>query len=183
MPGIEELMAMQGGGGGGPPMPSGQGGPPGGGAGAMVQTLQKLMQDPVAMKGMQQYASQMGFQMPGTGGGGAQAGPPPGPMDMPPPMASGPPPGQGPAGRQPMDMPPPGREQEMVSQRMDEAGATWDGTDAPTQNDIERLQAEPTPTNIDSFNEHFGDGMAEKYLDESDDEDGETPEDVAPESA
>jgi hypothetical protein len=179
MPGIEELLGMAGQGGGGPPMPSGGGGPPGGQGQAMVQTLQRLMQDPVAMKGMQQYAQQMGMQMPG--GGGA---PPPGPMDMPPEMASGPPPGQGPAGRIPMDMPPPGREQEMVSQQMDEAGATWDGTDAPTQNDIERLQAEPSQTNIDSFNEHFGEGMAEKYLDEGSDEEGPTaPEDTAPEDA
>jgi hypothetical protein len=51
MPGIEELMAMAQGG-GGPP----QGG--GGMAGALQAKLQELMQDPVAMKGMQQYMQQ-----------------------------------------------------------------------------------------------------------------------------
>jgi hypothetical protein len=67
----------------------------------------------------------------------------------------------------------PGNEQDMVSKQIDKAGATWDGVDAPTQNDIERLMAEPTPVNIKSFDDQFGEGSAEQYLQE---EKGEAPQ-------
>lgn len=157
MPGIEELMAMQGGGGGAPPAPGGA--PPGAGGGqgaAMAQKLGELLQDPVAMKGMMQYAQQMGLDpsMLMGGAGAAQGGPPPGPMDAPPPMAM-----EAPQGA-PMDA------EAMATDAIDGAGATWDGTDAPTQNDIDRLKAEPTDAMVESFDEHFGDGAAAAVIGE-----------------
>lgn len=160
MPGIQDLLALaQGGGGGapppqaGPPMPGGAPMPPGGGmGGALQQVLGKLMQDPVAMRGMQQYMQRMqggGAPPMAAPPGNAQGGPPQGPMDM----TQGIPPGMK-----------PGDEQGMVSQEIDRKGATWDGVDAPTQNDIERLTADPSPINIKSFDDQFGQGAAEKYL-------------------
>jgi hypothetical protein len=158
MPGIQDLLALAqgGGGGGGAPMP--QGPPQGGGGGmggALVQKLQELMQDPVAMKGMQQYMMGMGGGMGAPGA--AQAPPTPGPQDVPPGSM---PPGMEPPAGAPMD------DQQMVSDEIDRKGATWDGVDAPTQNDIERLQSDPSSINIKSFNEQFGEGAAEKYIEE-----------------
>ena len=168
------LLQGAGGGGGGAPMPAPGGAPPPmpggapgpGGAppvGAMLQKIQELMQSPAARQGMMQFAQQSGM-IPGGGGGGAppQGGMPPG---MPAPAGGSPPP---PA----MDVPP-GQEQDMVSQEIDRKGATFDGVDAPTQNDIERLQADPTSVAIKAFDEQFGEGAAEKYLEE---EKGESPD-------
>ena len=159
MPGIEELMAMQGGGGGNPM------------ADALKQKLGELMQDPAALQGMQQYMQQMGGGMGGPGA--AQAPPTSGPMDM----TAGIPPGAEVPGMEPtpgMDIPA-GQEQDMVSQEIDRVGATWDGESTPTQSDIDRLRAEPTQTNIDSFDQQFGEGAAEKVLEEEGG-DTETPE-------
>jgi hypothetical protein len=66
----------------------------------------------------------------------------------------------------------------MAAAQIEGAGNTWDGVDAPTQNDIERLQSDPSPTAIDSFNQHFGEGSAEKYLAE---EGGGETEEAPPE--
>ena len=159
MPNIQDLLALRQG--GGPPPP--QGGPAPGGA--IKQVLAGLLQDPVARKGMQDYMMKMGGGAPMMKAPGApQGGPPPMPMDQPPPMATGDTGGP--------DMAP-GNEQDMVSKQIDKAGATWDGVDAPTQNDIERLMAEPTPVNIKSFDDQFGEGSAEQYLQE---EKGEAPQ-------
>jgi hypothetical protein len=162
MPGLEELLALQGGG-GAPPQ--------GGGGGQMAglqQLLGQLMQDPAAMKGMQAHAQQNGIDMGALmPGGNAQGGPPQMPMDIPVDMAME---GGGP--------PPPDQAEAMAADQIDTAGQTWDGTDAPTQNDIERLQADPSQTNIDSFNDHFGEGMAEKYV-ESEGEEAEASESEA----
>jgi hypothetical protein len=170
MAGIDELMAMaQGGGGGGAPMP-----PPGGGGGmaeALQSKLQELMQDPVAMKGMQQYMQQMGGGMGAPGA--AQAPPPMGPMDMPP--GNLPPGMEAPAGA-----PAPEDAEALATQAIDEAGG-WEGTEAPTQTDIDRLTSDPSPTNIDSFNQQFGDGAAEAVLEGGGE--GDVPEDVPPEAA
>ena len=149
--------------------------PPGGGGqgAALAQKLSELMQDPVAMQGMMKYAQQAGIDpnMLLQGAGGAQGAMPPGPMDM----TMGIPPGAG-GGPQDMQPPqpnmapppgmdiPPGQEQDMVSQEIDRVGATWDGEGTPTENDIERLKADPSETNINSFNEAFGEGAAEEVL-------------------
>jgi hypothetical protein len=180
-----------------------QGGGGGGMAGAMVQKLQQLMQDPVASQAIMQKAQQMGL---GGGGGGdprarmaAQgvteqggfmprgmqgqdsAGPatdgdleammaqaqgmrpdiPPGPergmmgerMDM---MDD---PRQTP-------MPPDGDSPEtrMINQEIDRKGATFDGVDAPTQNDIDRLIEAPTDSMVEAFDAEFGDGAARQYI-------------------
>jgi hypothetical protein len=160
MPGPEDLMALlqQGSGGGAPggmppgmspptgPPPGGggmppQGGPPGMGPG-IAQVLQQLMQDPAAMQGMQKFMQQMsGGAPPGPGVPQGPGGQPEGAGGAPQPSA-----------------------EDMVSQEIDQKGATWDGTDAPTQNDIERLTSDPSPTNIKSFDEQFGQGAAEKYV-------------------
>jgi hypothetical protein len=166
MPGIEELMAMQQGGGGGAPPQAGGGGM----AEALQAKLQELMQDPVAMKGMQQYMQQMGGGMGAPGA--AQAGPPPGPMDMPP---AGMPPG--------MEAPPGAPNAEaLATDAIDSAGG-WEGQQSPTQTDIDRLKSDPSETNIDSFNEQFGDGAAEKVLGEEGGEeaDGDSPPEEAAE--
>jgi len=169
MPGVEELMAMAQGGGGGPPMPP-QGGGGGGMAGALQAKLAELMQDPVAMKGMQQYMQQMGGGMGAPGA--AQAPPPMGPMDMPP--GNMPPGMEAPAGA-----PAPEDAEALATDAIDKAGG-WEGTDAPTQTDIERLSTDPSPTNIDSFNQQFGDGAAEEVLGEGG---GVPSEDAPPEEA
>jgi hypothetical protein len=134
---------------------------------------------------MMQYAQQMGIdpqmiaQMVGGGQGGAppmaappgngQAGPPQGPQDMIPPGV--PPMGDSPGA--PMD------EQQMINDEIDRKGATWDGQEAPTQNDIDRLQSDPSAINIKSFNAQFGEGAAEQVLGESGggEEQGETSPD------
>jgi hypothetical protein len=168
MPGLEELLAMRGGGGGGAPPPS-QGQDIGGMAGALSAKLAELMQDPVALKGMRDFMQQQGGGMGAPGS--AQAPPTGGPMDM----TRGIPPGMEAPPGAPMDMPP-GLEQDMVSEEIDRVGATWDGVDAPTQNDIQRLKEDPSEANIASFNEHFGEGEAEKYIGEAEDEDSPPPE-------
>ena len=177
MPGLQELLAMQG---GAPPMPSSRGQDQGGMAGALQAKLAELMQDPVALRGMQDFMRQQGGGMgvPGS----AQAQPTGGPMDM----TGGIPPGTSAPPGAPMDMPP-GQEQNMVSDEIDRKGSTWDGVDAPTQNDIERLKEDPSQTNIDSFNEQFGEGAAEEYVgqgegaggDTGDESDADTPPDKA----
>jgi hypothetical protein len=175
MPGIQDLLQLAQGS-GAPSQPMGGGGAPGGGmAQALQSKLAELMQDPVAMKGMQQYMQQMGGGMGAPGS--AQAPPTGGPMDMtagiPP---GGPPPGMEAPPGAPMDIPP-GQEQDMVSQEIDRVGATWDGEDEPTANDIERLKADPSQTNIDSFNQQFGEGAAEEYVGSG--EDSPAPPDEA----
>jgi hypothetical protein len=177
MPGPADLMALlQGGGGGAPPgaPPGGAPMPPsGGGGGAMVQALQsklaELMQDPVAMKGIQAYMQQMGGGMGAPGA--AQAPPTPGPQDVPP--GSMPPGLEAPPGAPPDDA------EAMASDAIDKAGG-WEGQQTPTQTDIERLTSDPSQENISSFDEQFGEGAAEKYLEE---EKGEGPDEQAKEQA
>src|SRR5215831_10265063 len=127
-----------------PPMPI-----PGG---AIAQVLQQLMRNPAAVQGMQNYmqgkAPTEGMPMPPS-----QGGPMPGP-----PPAGGPPMPTGDA--------PPGDAEQMAQGQIDKAGYTWDGVDAPTKNDIERLVADPSPEAIKSFVEQFGEGMAEKYIED-----------------
>lgn len=174
MPGIDPRMLM-GGGGGAPPAPGGGAPMPGGGGGgAMIQqVLQRLMQDPNAIKGMMNFMQGMhptqGMPMPPSQGGGMP--PMPGGGQMPP-MPQG---AQG--GGQPMPSEPPPDEgadeggntpEEMVNDQIDNAGNTWDGVEAPTKGDIQRLQENPTPAVIKSFDEQFGEGTAEKYVDEED---------------
>ena len=60
--------------------------------------------------------------------------------------------------------------EEMAQGQIDQAGYTWDGVDAPTKNDIERLKEDPSDEAISSFNEQFGEGAAEKYLGEGEGE-------------
>jgi hypothetical protein len=66
----------------------------------------------------------------------------------------------------------------MATDAIDKAGG-WEGTKAPTQTDIDRLKADPSQTNIDSFNEQFGDGAAEEVLGQ-DGESDEAPNPKAP---
>ena len=137
--------------------------------GAIQQVLQQLMQNPAAMQGMMNFmqgqSPTAGMPVPPSMGGGM----PPGMPGMPPggaPAAPGaPPPGM------PEDMgggmppePPPEDAEQMATDQIDQAGNTWDGVDAPTKNDIERLKEDPNPEAIKSFDEQFGEGAAEKYL-------------------
>jgi hypothetical protein len=170
------LMGMLGGGGGGgppapggaPPGPAAGGAPPmpGGGppmGGMIAQVLQQLMQNPAAQKGMMNFLQGQpptaGMPMPPS----QQAGGPP----MPPARAGVPPPGQGGG---PPDMPPGqggppvDKAEAMAKNAIDTAGQTWDGVDAPTKGDVQRLQEDPSPSNIKSFDAQFGKGEAEKYL-------------------
>jgi hypothetical protein len=148
MPGPQDLLAML-----------GQGG---GGGGAIQQVLSQLMQNPAAMQGMQNYMQGQpptaGMPMPPSQGGGA--GMPPG-MGMPMPQG-GPPMPQG----QPEPMPEgeEGDPEQMATDQIDQAGNTWDGVDAPTKNDIERLKEDPNPEAIASFDKQFGEGAAERYI-------------------
>ena len=243
MPGIEELMAMQGGG-GGPPQGGGmppQGGGGGGMAGAMIQKLQQLMQDPVASQAIMQKAQQMGL---GGGGGAPLPGGAPGqdprmalagprgsetmrggvnPGVMSTEMLAGA--GQGgfsgpstdgaiydtleanqgvrgdlpprPGGpytgyaeeMEPMDdprqtpMPSDGDSPEtrMINREIDRKGATFDGVDAPTQNDIDRILEAPTDMMLEAFDAQFGDGAAAQYLDPEGKSAGTTPKEPAEE--
>lgn len=173
MPGIQDLLALaQGAGGGGAP-PQGAGPPPpGGGAppmgGMIQQVLGQLMQDPNAMKAMQAYAMNM---MGGAGGAP--------PMAQPPGNAQGGPPGMPPQQDMPPGMAPdnaggpPDDAEAMAQGQIDKSGATFDGQDAPTQNDIERLVESPTDTMVEAFDEKFGDGAAAKYINQGDEEKGE----------
>jgi hypothetical protein len=121
------------------------------------------------MKGMQAYMQQMGGGMGAPGA--AQAPPTGGPMDMPP--------GNLPPGMEapPGAPPPPDDAEALATDAIDTAGG-WEGTEAPTQTDIERLKTDPSESNIDSFNQQFGDGAAEEVL-----EGGSAPDDAPPEEA
>jgi hypothetical protein len=68
--------------------------------------------------------------------------------------------------------PPPGPDdaENAAKDKIANAGNTWDGVDAPTKNDIERLKEDPTRAAIKSFDEQFGRGMAEKYLGDEEDQ-------------
>ena len=99
----------------------------------------------------------------GQGAGMAQG---PGNPQAPPPMMP-PPQGMPPGMAPPNAGGPPGDGAEAAAtDQIDKAGQTWDGTDAPTQNDIERLKEDPSASNIKSFDEQFGEGAAEKYVGE-----------------
>jgi hypothetical protein len=74
------------------------------------------------------------------------------PPDMPMPPEGGP------------DMPPEGDPEAMAQSQIDNAGYTWDGVDAPTKNDIQRLKEDPSDEAKASFDEQFGEGAAERYL-------------------
>jgi hypothetical protein len=167
MPGLEELLAMRGGG-GGAPMPPMQGQDAGGMAGALQAKLAELMQDPVAVRGMRDFMQQQGGGMGAPGA--AQAPPTGGPMDM----TGGIPPG--------MEAPPgaPPDAEAMAMDAIDTAGG-WEGTDAPTQSDIERLQDDPSQPNIDSFNQQFGEGAAEEVLGGGGEAEGDAPPEEASE--
>jgi hypothetical protein len=136
---------------------------------AMMQAFQQLMQDPSAQQAMMQGAQQMGLdprmlaQMAG-GAGGMMQGPGGGPQAMPPDMGGAGPSGEG-------ELPPemegaPTDPEQMASDQIDQAGNTWDGVDAPTQNDIDRLMQDPNPEAVASFDEQFGEGAAAEYLGE-----------------
>jgi hypothetical protein len=165
MPGIQDLLQLAQGAGGGAPAPQG---PPGGGVPpqALLQKLQELMQDPVARQGMMQHAQATGM-IPG-GGAPPGAGTPMPPQGAPPGMEA--PPGAPPQGD--------GAEA-MATDAIDSAGG-WEGTQSPTQTDIERLMNDPSEENIKSFDEQFGDGAAEKLLEE---EGGEGSDEQAKEQA
>jgi hypothetical protein len=146
------------------------------------QILGQLMQDPNAMRGMQNFMQgqaptagmpkPMGLP-PGMGPPGGGGGPPPG-MPMPGGGGGGMPPGP--------PMPPDGdmggepSPEEMAQGEIDQAGYTWDGVDAPTKNDIERLKEDPSDEAIDSFDAQFGEGAAEKYLGSGSDDDQPEPD-------
>jgi hypothetical protein len=66
--------------------------------------------------------------------------------------------------------PPQDPAEKMAANKIDNAGATWDGVEAPTKNDIERLKEDPTPSIIKSFDAQFGQGAAEKYLGDTEDQ-------------
>src|SRR5262245_22435846 len=163
---------------------------------AMLQAFSQLMGDPAARQAMMQAAQQMGIppqmiqmgmQLAGGGGGGAppgaamMQGPGGGGAPMPPDMG-----GAGPSGEGEMPPeaegggPPPDAEQ-MAQDQIDNAGATFDGVDAPTQNDIERLTEDPSPEMIKAFDAQFGEGAAEKYLGGEGGEPSEEPEGGGPE--
>lgn len=145
----------------------------------MMQAFSQLMQDPVAMKAMMQGAQQMGIdpqmlQQLAGGGGGGPGGPQ---MPMSPPEGGGQPmppeaevSGEGSEGM-PMDA------EQMATDQIDNAGATFDGVDAPTQNDIDRLMAEPTDSMVEAFDAQFGDGAAAQYLGQQGGGDGSEPAD------
>ena len=152
---------------------------------AMMQAFQQLMQDPAAMQAMMQGAQQMGIppqmlqQLAGGGGGAMMQGPGGGPGPMPPDMGGAGPSGEG---EMPPDMPPGGGDPEqMAADQIDQAGNTWDGVDAPTKNDIERLMADPNEDAVASFNEQFGEGAAEKYLGDQSGEPADEPDSTGPE--
>jgi len=63
-------------------------------------------------------------------------------------------------------------EMDMVSREIDRKGATFDGVDAPTRNDIERLREAPTDSMVEAFDEKFGDGAAARYMNEDDSDKG-----------
>lgn len=140
---------------------------------AMLQAFQQLMQNPASQQAMMQGAQQMGIdprmlmQLAG-GAGGMMQGPGGGGAPMPPDMGGAGPSGEGelPPEAEAGGPPPQGTPEEMAQGQIDSAGNTWDGVDAPTKNDIERLTENPTPDAIASFNEQFGEGAAEKYLGE-----------------
>jgi hypothetical protein len=67
-------------------------------------------------------------------------------------------------------------ETDMISEMMDRKGMTFDGTNAPTANDIERLREAPTDSMVEAFDEKFGDGAAAKYM--NDTEQDSSPEDA-----
>ena len=152
----------------------------------MMQAFQGLMQDPAAMKAMMQGAQQMGIppemlqQLTGGMGGGQQM--PMNPMEgggqpMPPEAMV-----EGEGGMPPESYEengPPQDPEAMAMDQIDQAGNTWDGVDAPTQNDIERLRSAPTDSAVESFDEQFGDGAAAKYMNE---ESAEGTESEAPEA-
>jgi hypothetical protein len=185
-------------GGGGAPPPGGGGAPPMGGM--IAQVLQRLMsnpqaiqgilgqlaQNPAAMAGMQNFmrgqSPTAGMPLPPSRGGPVPPGVGGGGPPMQPPGGGGPPmPPPGPSANAGPPLPQGGDKAEAMAQsKIDNAGNTWDGTDAPTKNDIERLKEDPTPAAIKSFDQQFGQGMAEKYLGDS--EQGEPAEDQGEES-
>jgi hypothetical protein len=153
--------------------------------GAIQGMMQQLMRNPAAMQGMQNFmrgqSPTAGMQVPPSQGGPIPPGMTPnnpipvnapsggGPaMPMPPPGA--PPPGAQDEGDEPPTPatkgggPPPDAAEAAANSKIGNAGYTWDGVDAPTKNDIERLKEDPTPAAIKSFDKQFGPGMAEKYL-------------------
>lgn len=155
-----------------PPMPpqGDGGGPPMGGG--IAQVLEQLMQNPQAIQGIlgqlsQSPAAMMGMQNYLQGRHPTEGMPMPLPPEM---LDRGPPPG--PAGMGPKQSPSPPDEnappqdsaEAMATSQIDNAGATFDGVDAPTQNDIDRLKEEPTDAMVEAFDAQFGDGAASKYL-------------------
>ena len=159
---------------------------------AMLQAFQGLMQDPVAMKAMMGAAQQMGIppqmlqmgmQMAG-GGGGAPMPQGGDPMMQAPGGGPAMPPDMGGAGPSGEGEQPPMSPEEMAQSEIDNAGATFDGVDAPTQNDIDRLMAEPTDAMVEAFDAQFGDGAAAQYLGQDGDggEPSESPEETGPEA-
>lgn len=162
--GIQQLMGLLGG---------------AGGANPIAAVIQKLMSDPNAIKGMMNFMQGMsptaGMPVPPSRGGPLPGGP--AETQIPPTQgprgAQAPPPGPG--------GPPPDAAEKMAADQIDQAGNTWDGVDAPTKGDIARLVANPTPAAIKSFDDQFGKGMAEKYIEDSGggDGDGQDAEDQA----
>lgn len=57
-------------------------------------------------------------------------------------------------------------ELDMVQQMMNRGSVQFEGEDAPTDADIEALNAEPTDTMVEAFDEHFGPGSAAKYMEQ-----------------
>lgn len=167
----------------GPPT-GGAGAPPmAGGGGAIAQVLQQLMQNPGAIQGllgqlMQNPAAVQGMQNFMQGRAPTEGMPQPLPPEA---MAAAMQQGGGGGGPPPPEgEPPPDAAEAMATKQIANAGNTYDGVDAPTKNDIERLMEDPTPAAIKAFDAQFGEGMAEKYLGESNpEEQGESQDEEA----
>jgi len=68
-----------------------------------------------------------------------------------------------------------GYAERMVEQEIGSKGYTFDGVDAPTQNDIERLAADPSAKAREAFDMKFGEDAARDYLNERAADQGDDP--------
>jgi len=54
--------------------------------------------------------------------------------------------------------------EDLVKQKIDEVPDEWEGKGAPTQRDINTVRANPTDEMIAAFEEQFGEGSADEYM-------------------
>jgi len=136
----------------------------GAGGGMIAQVIGNLMKNPAAMQGMMNFMQgrppTAGIPAPPSQGGAMPM--PPGGMPMPP--RGGPPMPPGGA-----DTPQPDDAEAMAKQAIDSPDGVWEGTKSPTPADIEKLNARPTDTNVESFDDQFGQGAAAKYMQNDED--------------